>query len=167
MRILIQRVSRAQVTVENGDSGLEDLITGSIGRGLVAFIGIREGDTSREVDWMAEKVANLRVFEDEIDKMNLSLLETGGSVLAISQFTLYGELRKGNRPNFLAAAKPEHAEALYEEFLRRIRERLGTERVATGIFQARMRVELVNEGPVTVLIERENSEVHSEDPIMK
>jgi D-tyrosyl-tRNA(Tyr) deacylase len=155
--------------VETGESGSEDRIigsesriTGSIGRGLVAFIGIREGDTGREVEWMAEKVANVRVFEDSEGKMNLSLLETGGSVLAISQFTLYGELRKGNRPNFLAAAKPEHAESLYEEFLLQIRERLGAERVATGIFQARMRVELVNEGPVTLLLERENSGVRNE-----
>ena len=152
MRILIQRVSRASVTVE-------DRITGSIERGLVAFIGIREGDTSQEVVWMAEKVTNLRIFEDADGKMNLSLLETGGCILAVSQFTLYGELRKGNRPNFLVAARPEQAQMLYEEFLARIRERLGNNRVATGVFQATMHVELVNEGPVTVLLEREKSAI--------
>ncbi len=104
---------------------------------------------------MAEKVAQLRIFEDSDGKMNLSVLETGGSVLAISQFTLYGELPKGNRPSFMAAARPEVAQPLYEEFLRLLHERLGTERVQSGVFQAKMTVELVNDGPVTILLERE------------
>ena len=103
---------------------------------------------------MAEKVAQIRIFEDKDGKMNLSLDDTGGSALVVSQFTLYGELRKGNRPNFLAAAAPEKAEALYEEFLGYLRNRLGEERVASGRFRTTMSVELINEGPVTILLER-------------
>src|SRR5581483_4889748 len=123
MRILIQRVSRASVTVDS------ELI-GSIGHGLVAFVGIHEADTEVEVQWMAEKTAQIRIFEDNLKKMNLSLMETGGSVLAVSQFTLYGDLKKGNRPNFMAAAEPERAERLYEDYLTNLRGLLGTDRVA-------------------------------------
>ena len=151
MRILIQRVSRASVRV-NGD------ISGEIGVGLLALVGIRRGDTEREVEWMAEKVAALRIFEDADGKMNRSVEDIGGSVLAVSQFTLYGELPKGNRPSFMLAAEPVEAERLYNEFVARLQHRLGSDRVATGVFRAMMEVELVNSGPVTMLLEREASE---------
>lgn len=147
MRILIQRVSHARV--RTGDETIAE-----IGPGLLAFVGISEQDTSEEARWMAEKVAQIRIFEDKDGKMNLSLNDTGGSALVVSQFTLYGELRKGNRPNFMAAAAPEKAEALYEEFLGYLRDRLGAERVASGRFRTKMSVELINEGPVTILLER-------------
>ena len=147
MRVLIQRVSRAAVSVDGA-------VVGAIGPGLLAFVGIRGSDTEAELRWMAEKVAQLRIFEDAEGKMNLSVLETGGSVLAVSQFTLYGELPKGNRPSFMAAARPEQAAPMYEEFLHLLRERLGDDRVASGVFQAMMKVELVNDGPVTIMLER-------------
>jgi D-tyrosyl-tRNA(Tyr) deacylase len=147
MRILIQRVSHAAVRV-----GKETIA--EIGSGLLAFIGISEQDTSEEARWMAEKVAQIRIFEDASGKMNLSIDDTGGSAIVVSQFTLYGELKKGNRPNFMAAAAPEKAEALYEEFLGYLRDRLGSERVASGRFRTKMSVELINEGPVTILLER-------------
>jgi D-aminoacyl-tRNA deacylase len=147
MRILIQRVSHAAVRVGNETIA-------EIGPGLLAFAGISERDTSEEARWMAEKVAQIRIFEDKDGKMNLSLADTGGSALVVSQFTLYGELRKGNRPNFMAAATPEKAEAMYEEFLSYLRDRLGAERVASGRFRTKMSVELINEGPVTILLER-------------
>ena len=147
MRILIQRVSRASVSVE-------DEVVGEIEPGLVAFVGIRDGDTPETAKWMAEKVAKLRIFEDHDGKMNHSVADIGGSVLAISQFTLYGDALKGSRPNFLAAAPPEKAEMIYEIFLGYLTARLGAEKVASGRFRAKMRVELVNEGPVTILLER-------------
>lgn len=134
---------------------MEGQTVGEIGPGLVAFVGIRAGDTEREALWCAEKVAQLRVFEDSEGKMNLPVMETGGSVLAVSQFTLYAELPKGNRPSFMTAARPEMAAPLYEEFLRVLRDRMGAERVRSGVFQAKMMVELVNDGPVTILLERE------------
>ena len=148
MRILIQRVSRASVTIDGQ-------VAGEIGLGLVALVGVRKGDTSREVEWMAEKVASVRIFEDADGKMNRSVEESGGSVLAVSQFTLYGELPKGNRPSFMLAAEPVEAERLYDEFVARLRTRLGSDRVATGVFRAKMEVALVNSGPVTILLERE------------
>jgi D-tyrosyl-tRNA(Tyr) deacylase len=148
MRILLQRVSRASVRV-NGE------IVGAIGPGLVALIGVRRGDTEAEVRWLAEKVASLRIFEDAAGKMNLSVEEVGGSVLVVSQFTLYGELPKGNRPSFLNAAEPAEAERLYDVFRKLLAERQGAERVASGIFRAMMDVELVNHGPVTLLLERD------------
>ncbi len=147
MRILLQRVSSASVRV--GDE-----VVGQIGRGLLAFIGIRESDTEETAKWMAEKVENLRIFEDQDGKMNLSVREMGGSILAVSQFTLYGEASKGNRPNFLAAAAPDKAERIYEILLGYLVARLGPEKVASGRFRAKMKVELVNEGPVTILLER-------------
>ncbi len=149
MRVLIQRVSSASVTVEGQ-------VVSQIGPGLLAFVGIRSTDTAAEVLWMVEKVAQLRVFEDSEGKMNRSLEDTGGGLLVVSQFTLYGELKKGNRPNFLAAARPEMAEALYLEFLALVRLRLGTERVSAGVFQAMMLVDLINDGPVTILLERDH-----------
>ena len=148
MRVLIQRVTRASVTVAGAK-------VSEIAGGLVALAGFRDTDTPHEIDWMARKLPDLRIFEDAEGKMNLSLRDTGGRILVVSQFTLYGDTRKGNRPNFLAAARPEVATALYQDFLRRLREQLGADRVQEGVFQAMMDVELVNSGPVTILVERD------------
>lgn len=146
MRAVVQRVSRAVVT-----SGEEML--GSIGPGLVVFLGIHGTDGPNEIKWMADKIIALRIFEDEGGKMNRSLLDIGQEMLIISQFTLYGDCRKGRRPGFAEAAAPTLAEPLYQRFIAEIRQR-GI-RIATGRFQAFMAVELVNDGPVTLLIDSE------------
>jgi D-tyrosyl-tRNA(Tyr) deacylase len=148
MRAVVQRVSRAKVTVDGR-------ITGEIGAGLAILLGVGRSDTSALASSMAEKCANLRIFEDDQGKMNRSLLEVKGSVLVISQFTLYGDARGQRRPSFVAAAPPELAKALYEEFCEALR-KLGVN-VATGIFQAMMSVELVNEGPVTILLDSDKT----------
>ena len=144
MRAVVQRVSRARVAV-NGE------VTGEIAAGLMILIGVGRDDTSAVALTMAEKIANLRIFEDDEGKMNRSLLEVNGSALVVSQFTLYGDARGQRRPSFIAAAPPEQAKKLYEEFSEALR-RLGVT-VATGVFQAMMSVELVNEGPVTILLD--------------
>ena len=144
MRAVVQRVSRAQVRV--GDE-----IAGDIGPGLLVLLGVGDGDTFAEADYLAEKIAGLRIFEDEHGKMNLGLTEIAGSVLAVSQFTLYGDVRRGKRPAFDAAAPPEKARTLYEYFVERIR--LAGLPCETGRFQEMMRVELVNDGPVTILLD--------------
>jgi len=144
MRAVVQRVSRARVTV-NGE------VTGEIAAGLVVLVGVGRDDTSAVALSMAEKIANLRIFEDDQGKMNRSLLEVNGSALVVSQFTLYGDARGQRRPSFIAAAPPEQAKKLYEEFSEGLRT-LGVI-VATGVFQAMMSVELVNEGPVTILLD--------------
>ena len=144
MRAVVQRVSRARVAV-NGE------VTGEIAAGLMILIGVGRDDTSAVALTMAEKIANLRIFEDDEGKMNRSLLEVNGSALVVSQFTLYGDARGQRRPSFIAAAPPEQAKKLYEEFSEGLR-RLGVI-VATGVFQAMMSVELVNEGPVTILLD--------------
>jgi D-aminoacyl-tRNA deacylase len=144
MRAVVQRVSRARVTV-NGE------VTGEIAAGLMILIGVGRDDTSAVALTMAEKIANLRIFEDDQGKMNRSLLAVNGSALVVSQFTLYGDARGQRRPSFIAAAPPEQAKKLYEEFSEGLR-RLGVT-VATGVFQAMMSVELVNEGPVTILLD--------------
>ena len=144
MRAVVQRVSRARVTV-NGE------VTGEIAAGLMILIGVGRDDTSAVALTMAEKIANLRIFEDDEGKMNRSLLEVNGSALVVSQFTLYGDARGQRRPSFIAAAPPEQANKLYEEFSEGLRG-LGVI-VATGVFQAMMSVELVNEGPVTILLD--------------
>jgi D-tyrosyl-tRNA(Tyr) deacylase len=148
MRAVVQRVSRAKVTVEQQ-------ITGEIGPGLMILLGVGKQDTSSVAAGMAEKLANLRVFEDATGKMNLSLLDTKGSALVVSQFTLYGDARGQRRPSFISAAPPELAKQLYEEFCGELKN-LGVP-VATGIFQAMMSVELVNEGPVTILVDSEKT----------
>jgi D-tyrosyl-tRNA(Tyr) deacylase len=148
MRAVVQRVSRAKVTVEGK-------ITGEIGNGLMILLGVGKQDSSMVVAAMAEKVANLRVFEDDAGKMNLSLLDVRGSALVVSQFTLYGDARGQRRPSFIAAAPPELAKKLYEEFCEALR-KLGIT-VKTGMFQAMMSVELVNEGPVTILIDSDKT----------
>ena len=148
MRAVIQRVSRARVTVEQR-------ITGEIGAGLMVLLGIGKQDSSAVAASLAEKVANLRIFEDEQGKMNRSLLDVKGAALVVSQFTLYGDARGERRPSFISAAPPEQANALYEEFNNTLRA-LGIT-VATGVFQAMMSVELVNEGPVTILLDSDKA----------
>ena len=145
MRIVLQRVSRARVTVEGR-------VTGEIGRGLLLLAGFTEGDGEEALAWMADKVVGLRIFPDAEGKMNLALAEAGGALLVVSQFTLYGDARKGRRPSFVEAARPEVAIPLYERFLALLR---ATGRpVQTGEFGAIMEVELVNDGPVTLVLER-------------
>jgi D-aminoacyl-tRNA deacylase len=148
MRAVVQRVSRARVSVASR-------ITGEIEAGLMILLGVGKEDTSATAAWMADKVANLRIFEDDAGKMNRSLLDTKGSALVASQFTLYGDVRGQRRPSFIAAAPPERAAVLYEEFNAVLRS-LGVT-VATGIFQAMMSVELVNEGPVTILLDSDKT----------
>src|SRR6266851_5568258 len=148
MRVVLQRVSRAKVTVEGR-------VTGEVGVGLMILLGVGREDTSAVTASMAEKCANLRIFEDEQGKMNRSLLEVKGSALVVSQFTLYGDARGQRRPSFISAAPPDLAKALYEEFNSALRT-LGVT-VATGVFQAMMSVELVNEGPVTILLDSDKT----------
>lgn len=144
MRIVVQRVKHGCVTVEGQ-------VTGEIGPGFVLLVGVTHEDTTEDADYLVDKVLNLRVFEDEAGKMNFSLLDVGGSLLSVSQFTLYGDCRKGRRPNFMDAAKPDQARELYEYFNDQARAK-GV-RVETGVFGAMMDVELVNDGPVTLLLE--------------
>ncbi|HTC41765.1 MAG TPA: D-aminoacyl-tRNA deacylase [Candidatus Acidoferrales bacterium] len=148
MRAVVQRVSRAKVTVEAR-------VTGEIGPGLMILLGVGKEDSSPVVTAMAEKLANLRIFEDAGGKMNLSLLDVKGSALVVSQFTLYGDARGQRRPSFITAAPPELAKKLYDEFCEALR-KLGIT-VGTGIFQAMMSVELVNEGPVTILVDSDKT----------
>jgi D-tyrosyl-tRNA(Tyr) deacylase len=145
MKALIQRVSSASVSI-GGDCVAE------IKTGLLVLLGVSESDTPREVFWMVSKVANLRVFNDAEGKMNLSLADTGGDVLLVSQFTLYGDARKGNRPSFVQAARPENAKPLYEMFLSELQKTLNKS-IPTGVFGADMQVSLINDGPVTIMIE--------------
>lgn len=144
MRAVVQRVSRAKVTVN-------DWIAGEIGMGLLVLLGVGHEDSEQDVHYLAEKIAGLRIFEDDDGKMNRSVLDIGGSVLAVSQFTLYGDVRRGKRPSFDAAAPPDSAKRLYELFVERIR--AAGLRCETGRFQEMMQVELVNEGPVTILLD--------------
>jgi D-aminoacyl-tRNA deacylase len=144
VRAIVQRVSRAQVSV-NGE------ITGQIGLGLMVLLGVGREDTESDAVYLAEKIAGLRVFEDDAGKMNRSVQDVGGSVLAVSQFTLYGDVRRGKRPSFDAAAPPEKARELYGFFVERIR--AAGLRCETGRFQEMMQVELVNDGPVTILLD--------------
>jgi D-tyrosyl-tRNA(Tyr) deacylase len=145
MRVVLQRVSSASVSIEGR-------IAGTIGRGFCLLVGLTHSDTAATVDWMAEKVAGLRLFSDAEGKMNLGLDEVGGGILVISQFTLYGDAAKGRRPSFIDAARPETAIPLYERFVDALRQR-GLE-VASGEFGADMQVEIHNDGPVTLILER-------------
>ena len=144
MRAVVQRVSRASVRVDGQ-------LVGEIARGLLVLLGVAQDDTAADADYLAEKISGLRVFEDQAGKMNLGVSEIGGAVLAVSQFTLFGDVRRGKRPSFDAASRPEQAKALYEHFVGRIRA-LGL-RCETGRFQEMMEVELVNSGPVTILLD--------------
>jgi len=144
LKVLIQKVSRAEVRVANR-------VVGSIGEGVLLFLGVEKGDTDKDVSFLTEKISHLRIFPDAEGKMNLSLLDVGGEILVVSQFTLAGDVQKGRRPSFDKAAPPETAERYYEEFVNQLKKtRL---KVATGEFQAMMSVELVNEGPVTFMVE--------------
>ena len=144
MRAVIQRVKSASVTVEG-------TVVSEIRKGLLVFLGVAQEDTSADVDYMASKIANLRIFEDNEGRMNLSVLDIGGEALVVSQFTLYGDCRKGRRPSFIHAARPEKADPLYQAFMDEI-SRLGVP-VKAGIFQAMMDVELINDGPVTMMLD--------------
>jgi D-tyrosyl-tRNA(Tyr) deacylase len=146
MRVVIQRVKRASVSV-NGR------VTGTVGKGMVIFLGVTHSDTTNDAAYLSHRCANLRIFEDAEGKMNRSIREVDGSVLVVSQFTLYADTRKGNRPSFVDAATPQHAEQLYEEFVQFLQQELGDSKVATGVFRAMMDVELVNDGPVTLVVE--------------
>jgi len=147
VRVVLQRVSRAEVRVD-------ERVVGRIGRGHVLLVGFKAGDGAAQIEWMADKVLGLRVFADAEGKMNLGLDETGGDLLVVSQFTLYGDASKGRRPSFIDAAPPEIAEDLYEDFVRTLRSRTARS-VETGEFGAMMEVDLVNDGPVTLVLERE------------
>ena len=144
MRAVVQRVDKAKVTVDGK-------IVGEISRGLMVLVGVVEGDTEKDVQYLADKVTGLRIFEDEAEKMNLSVKDIGGEILSVSQFTLYGDCRKGKRPSFDKAAKPETAIVLYEKYNELCRQQ--NIKVETGVFGAHMLVELANNGPVTILLD--------------
>ena len=148
MRAVVQRVSRAAVTVDGRT-------TGEIGEGVLVLLGVSVNDRDADADYLVDKITNLRIFEDADGKMNNSLLDTGGGMLVVSQFTLYGDTRRGRRPSYIHAARPEEANRLYEYFVSQARRQL--ENVATGIFQAMMDVELVNDGPVTIILDSEKT----------
>jgi D-tyrosyl-tRNA(Tyr) deacylase len=147
MRAIVQRVNSASVKIQ------EQNYHQAVGKGLLILLGIKSGDTEKEVVFVADKCANLRIFEDADDKMNISVKDIGGEILIISQFTLYGETSKGNRPNFTNAAKPDEAIPLYKKFISRMKIILGEDKVKEGMFGAMMDIESVNYGPVTVIVE--------------
>jgi len=147
MRALVQRVKNGGVSIpsENYEQ--------SIGHGIVLLLGVKEGDTIEDVNFVADKCCNLRIFNDENDKMNLALKNVDGEMLIISQFTLYGNAQKGNRPGFSESAKPDLADKLYQKFIKRVKENIGSEKVKTGMFGAMMEVKIINDGPVTIMVE--------------
>lgn len=150
MRVVIQRVAKAGVTI-NGK------MNGAIGKGLLIFLGIEDADTDEDIRWMSNKIINLRIFNDDAGVMNRSVLETGGEILLISQFTLHASTKKGNRPSYIKASKPDVAIPLYEKMIEQLTQDLGKE-IAKGIFGADMQVELLNDGPVTIIIDSKNKE---------
>lgn len=145
MRAVVQRVKRAEVRVKGS-------VTGRIEKGILVFLGVGQDDETGDLEYMAEKVANLRIFEDSQDKMNLSVLDIGGQALVVSQFTLFGDCRKGRRPSYSTAARPEKAMEMYERFMDLLRNKYGL-KVESGVFQAEMEVDFINDGPVTLLID--------------
>ena len=147
MRVVIQRVSKAKVVADGA-------LSGAINKGFLLLVGVEEADTSEDVDYLTRKISNMRIFEDEDGKMNLSLKEVDGEILSISQFTLHADTKKGNRPSFINAARPDQADQLYEE----LNDKLRTEgfKVEVGVFGADMEVYLVNDGPVTILVDSKN-----------
>lgn len=152
MKVVVQKVLQAGVFIEKKN------YTAEIGKGLVILLGIKNDDTEDDVIFLADKCSNLRIFLDENDKMNLSVKDVGGEVLVISQFTLYGDAQRGNRPGFTDAAKPDIAIPLYEKFIDRMRKNLGPEKIKTGIFGAMMLVKIYNDGPVTIIIDSKRQE---------
>lgn len=150
MRILLQRVSRASVAID-GKSVSE------IGPGMLLLVGVEDADGEEDIEWLAGKVSRLRVFDDDAGVMNLDVVQSGGAIMAVSQFTLHASTRKGNRPSYIRSARPEISEPLYEKFVRRLSEVAGRE-VATGVFGADMQVSLVNDGPVTIWLDSKNRE---------
>ncbi|MDO5342935.1 MAG: D-aminoacyl-tRNA deacylase [Bacteroidia bacterium] len=150
MRLVIQRVSRASVTIGG-------VLKSEIGKGLMILLGVEDADSQEDVEWLCQKVTKLRIFEDENEAMNLDINQIGGEFLVVSQFTLHAMTKKGNRPSFIRAARPEHAIPLYELFLKRLAEISGLP-VKSGEFGANMQVELINDGPVTILIDSKNKE---------
>jgi len=150
MRVIIQRVSSASVTIDG-------IIHSKIGNGLMILVGFEDSDTEKKMDWLCAKIVNMRIFSDNESKMNLSVLDVGGEILTVSQFTLHASTRKGNRPSFIRAAPPAVSEPLYHAFVNRLGELL-RKPVATGIFGADMKVALVNDGPVTIVMDTENLE---------
>jgi D-aminoacyl-tRNA deacylase len=150
MRIVIQRVSEASVAIDG-------TIKSSIGKGLLIFLGIEETDTSEDIEWLCAKISKLRIFNDANDIMNLSISETSGEILLISQFTLHASTKKGNRPSYIKAAKPEVAIPLYKQFILLLEKELG-KKIFTGQFGADMKVSLINDGPVTIIIDSKNKE---------
>jgi len=153
MRVLVQRVAHASVKVEGKTIG-------KIARGLLLLVGITHSDSEKDLEWMAKKILKLRIFEDDAGKMNRSVEDIGGEILVISQFTLYGDARKGNRPSFVAAARPEQAEKRYDDFVQ-ILKAYGTAPIETGQFAAHMEVSLLNDGPVTLMLETPTTEEKS------
>ena len=150
MRAVIQRVSRASVTIDGN-------IKSQIKTGLLVLLGIEENDTEKDIEWLVKKIIQLRIFSDADDKMNLSVQDIDGELLVVSQFTLHAKTKKGNRPSYISAAQPAEAIPIYEEFIRNLELRLG-KKVQSGIFGADMQVELVNDGPVTIVIDTKNKE---------
>lgn len=150
MRVVIQRVSRASVKTEAG-------ITGMIGSGLLVLLGIEDADSGEDVEWLSNKIVNLRIFDDSNKVPNISVRETGGDILLVSQFTLHAATKKGNRPSYIRASKPPHAVPLYEQMIRQLEKDLG-KKIQTGTFGANMEVELLNDGPVTIWIDSKQKE---------
>ncbi len=149
MRVLVQRVKRCSVTIEG-------TLHSSIEKGMLILLGIKKGDTESDAEYLAERCSSLRIFEDKTGKMNLSVKDVKGEAIVVSQFTLYGDTQKGNRPSYSDAAPPQIAEALYDHFNRHLKKHLDEQHVASGIFRAMMDVELVNDGPVTLMLESKN-----------
>jgi D-tyrosyl-tRNA(Tyr) deacylase len=150
MRAIIQRVSKASVISDK-------MLTGAIGQGFVVLVGIEELDTREDMIWIADKIRQMRIFSDDQLKMNLSLEDVNGDILVVSQFTLHASTRKGNRPSFIKAAKPDHAIPIYESFINYLREKTG-KKISSGVFGADMQVELINDGPVTIILDSKNKE---------
>jgi D-tyrosyl-tRNA(Tyr) deacylase len=147
LKAVVQRVTEGGVDIKSED------YSASIRKGMVILLGIKVGDNEEDVNFIADKCSGLRIFEDDNEKMNLSIKDINGEALIISQFTLYGDPRKGNRPSFIEAARPEEAIPLYEKFIARVKENLGEEKVKTGIFGTMMSVKIINDGPVTIIVE--------------
>jgi D-tyrosyl-tRNA(Tyr) deacylase len=150
MKVVVQRVSKASVTIEG-------VIVAAISNGIVVFLGIVEDDTKEDIQWLSNKIINLRIFDDEEGVMNRSLIDSNGDAIAVSQFTLHASTKKGNRPSYIKAAKPDSAIPLYEAFVNQLENDLG-KKVQTGEFGANMKVELINDGPVTIIIDSKNKE---------